>query len=146
MRPSFWRAYAALDLDGNLLITGTSTRDLPAPSGFRLTLGVESSNSFAAKITPSGNRLIAGTFLPLFLLNSVGGSVASFTQTRHVFGTCRMGNDPRTSVADAWGRAHDLDNLYLADGSTFVTSGGFNPSLTIMALSLRMARKLAAKT
>jgi choline dehydrogenase-like flavoprotein len=54
-----------------------------------------------------------------------------------------MGNNPKTSVVDAWGRAHDLDNLYLADGSVFATSGGFNPSLTIMALSLRMARKLA---
>ena len=98
-----------------------------------------------AAICAAAPGAIAGTFLPLFLLNTVGGSVATFSQTRHIFGTARMGHDPKTSVADAWGRAHDLDNLYLADGSVFPTSGGFNPSLTIMALSLRMARRLAAK-
>jgi len=58
-------------------------------------------------------------------------------------GTARMGDDPDTSVVDAFGRVHDFDNLYVADGSVFVSSGGFNPTLTIMALSLRMARHLA---
>jgi choline dehydrogenase-like flavoprotein len=46
-------------------------------------------------------------------------------------------------VTDRFGRVHELDNLYLADGSVFTSSGGFNPTLTIMALSLRMARHLA---
>jgi choline dehydrogenase-like flavoprotein len=54
-----------------------------------------------------------------------------------------MGNDPATSVVDRWGRMHELENVYVADGSVFVSSGGFNPTLTIMALSLRMARHLA---
>jgi choline dehydrogenase-like flavoprotein len=58
-------------------------------------------------------------------------------------GTMRMGDDPETSVVDRWGRMHDLDNVHVADGSVFVSSGGFNPTLTIMALSLRMARRLA---
>ena len=46
-------------------------------------------------------------------------------------------------MVDAFGRVHELDNLYVADGSVFVSAGGFNPTLTIMALSLRMARHLA---
>jgi choline dehydrogenase-like flavoprotein len=71
----------------------------------------------------------------------LGGSVG----TAHVMGTARMGRDPSSSVADPWGRVHDLDNVYLADGSVFVSSGGFNPTLTIMALSLRMARHLAGR-
>ena len=51
-----------------------------------------------------------------------------------------MGEDPRRSVADPWGRLHELDNVHVADGSVFVSSGGFNPTLTIMALALRTAR------
>jgi choline dehydrogenase-like flavoprotein len=53
---------------------------------------------------------------------------------QHQSGTCRMGNDPSTSVTDRHGRVHDFDNLYVADGGLHVTNGGFNPVLTIMAL------------
>jgi choline dehydrogenase-like flavoprotein len=52
----------------------------------------------------------------------------------HQAGTCRMGNDPKTSVTNRYGQVHDIDNLFLADGSLHVTNGGFNPALTIMAL------------
>jgi choline dehydrogenase-like flavoprotein len=45
-----------------------------------------------------------------------------------------MGDDPRTSVANRYGQVHDIDNLFVADGSLHVTNGGFNPALTIMAL------------
>ena len=58
---------------------------------------------------------------------------------QHQAGTCRMGNDPRTSVVDEWGRVHGHDNLLVADGSLHVTNGGFNPVLTIMALAFRVA-------
>ena len=57
-------------------------------------------------------------------------------------GTARMGDDPRHSVADAFGRLHGVENVHVADGSVFVSSGGFNPTLTIMALALRSARSL----
>jgi choline dehydrogenase-like flavoprotein len=57
----------------------------------------------------------------------------------HLLGTARMGADPATSVVDPWGKAHDLDNLYVADGSVFVTAGGVNPTNTICALALRCA-------
>ena len=62
---------------------------------------------------------------------------------QHQAGTCRMGADPRTSVVDAWGRVHGHDNLLVTDGSLHVTNGGFNPVLTIMALSFRIADHLA---
>ena len=52
----------------------------------------------------------------------------------HQAGTCRMGNDPKTSVTNRYGQIHDIDNLFVADGSLHVTNGGFNPVLTIMAL------------
>jgi choline dehydrogenase-like flavoprotein len=63
----------------------------------------------------------------------------------HVCGTCRFGNDPRTSVLDRDNRAHDLDNLYILDGSFFPSSGGINPSLTIVANSLRASDKIAQR-
>ena len=62
--------------------------------------------------------------------------------TAHIMGTARMGEDPDHSVADRFGRLHELDNVVLTDASVFVSSGGFNPTLTIMALALRAARNL----
>ena len=58
---------------------------------------------------------------------------------QHQAGTCRMGDDPRTSVVDRNGRVHDVENLFIADGSVHVTNGGFNPVLTIMANAYRVA-------
>jgi gluconate 2-dehydrogenase alpha chain len=62
--------------------------------------------------------------------------------TRHVLGTLRMGTDPATSVTDASGRFHDVDNLWAVDGSVFPTSSGYNPTLTIIAVALKIARGL----
>ena len=53
---------------------------------------------------------------------------------QHQAGTCRMGNDPKTSVTNRYGQLHEIDNLFVADGSLHVTNGGFNPVLTILAL------------
>jgi choline dehydrogenase-like flavoprotein len=50
-----------------------------------------------------------------------------------------MGTDPRTSVTDEHARHHQLDNLFVADGAVFPTSGAHNPTLTIMATALRQA-------
>jgi len=63
----------------------------------------------------------------------------------HVCGTCRFGDDPQTSVLDSDNRAHDLDNLYVLDASFFPSSGGINPSLTIVANSLRATDKIAQR-
>ena len=58
--------------------------------------------------------------------------------TAHQNGTIRFGHDPKTSVLDMNCKAHDLDNLYVVDGSFFVSSTAVNPSLTIMANALRV--------
>lgn len=57
----------------------------------------------------------------------------------HYLGTCRMGLNPQSSVVNAWGRTHDIPNLYIADGSLFVTGAAVNPALTISALATRIA-------
>ena len=57
----------------------------------------------------------------------------------HLLGTCRMGDDPSRAVVDRWGQAHSVPNLFIVDGSTFVTSAGTNPTTTIQALALRTA-------
>jgi choline dehydrogenase-like flavoprotein len=57
----------------------------------------------------------------------------------HLLGTARMGEDPSTSVVDRWGRAHDVPNLFIIDGSIFVTGACVNPTPTIQALALRTA-------
>lgn len=62
----------------------------------------------------------------------------------HLLGTARMGENPRTSVVDQYGRSHDISNLYIVDGSVFVTSGGVNPTSTISALALRSTEHLIA--
>jgi choline dehydrogenase-like flavoprotein len=53
----------------------------------------------------------------------------------HQNGTCRMGDDPKTSVVSRYCQSHDVDNLFVADGSVLVTDAGFNPSLTIQAVA-----------
>ena len=57
----------------------------------------------------------------------------------HLMGTARMGNDPATSVVDKYHRTHDVANLFLCDGSSFVTSGRGQPTMTIQALAFRAA-------
>ena len=57
----------------------------------------------------------------------------------HLLGTARMGSDSDNSVTNKFGRVHDLENLYIADGSLFVTSGSVNPASTIQALALFVA-------
>ena len=57
----------------------------------------------------------------------------------HLLGTCRMGNDPGSSVVDKYHRAHDVRNLFICDGSSFVTSGRGQPTETIQALAFRAA-------
>ena len=57
----------------------------------------------------------------------------------HLLGTCRMGDDPSTSVINSNNRSHDVPNLFMCDGSTLVTSGRGQPTMTIMALAFRAA-------
>ena len=63
----------------------------------------------------------------------------------HLMGTARMGVNPKRAVVDPTGRAHDVQNLYIYDGSVFVTSSGFNPTGTICAIALRSVKHLIAQ-
>src|SRR5919201_354046 len=62
----------------------------------------------------------------------------------HQMGTCRMGEDPGTSVAGPWGELHDAKGVWIGDGSAFPTSSGTNPMVSIMALAHRTAEAIAA--
>ena len=71
------------------------------------------------------------------------GPVAEAPGSPHLLGTCRMGNDPKTSVVDRYHRTHDIPNLFVCDGSSFVTSGRGQPTMTIQALAFRAGEHIA---
>ena len=83
------------------------------------------------------------------ILEAAGGlrvtkaPVAPQTTSVHLLGTCRMGNDPKTSVVDAYHRSHDVRNLFICDGSSLVTSGRGQPTMTIQALAFRAGEHIA---
>jgi choline dehydrogenase-like flavoprotein len=70
--------------------------------------------------------------------------IIATSEHAHVLGGCRMGTDPATSVVDANCRTHEVENLYIVDGSVFPSGFGVNPSITIHALALRAAEHIAA--
>jgi choline dehydrogenase-like flavoprotein len=61
----------------------------------------------------------------------------------HELGTCRMGADPKKSVLNQWNQSHDVKNLFVLDGSAFVSGGSQNPTLTILALSMRASEYMS---
>jgi choline dehydrogenase-like flavoprotein len=63
----------------------------------------------------------------------------------HELGTCRMGSDPKTSVLNGFNQSHDVKNLFVVDGSSFVSGGSQNPTLTILALAMRASEYLASE-
>jgi choline dehydrogenase-like flavoprotein len=71
--------------------------------------------------------------------------IGDTTAAGHLLGTCRMGNDPKSSVVDKYNRAHDVPNLFIVDGSSFVTSGRNQPTCTIQALAYRAADHMIRK-
>jgi len=82
------------------------------------------------------------------ILDELGATVVSESDlsnpkiASHKMGTTRMGTDPETSVVDPTLRTHDLENLFIASGSVFVTGGAMNPTLTIAALALKAAEHI----
>jgi choline dehydrogenase-like flavoprotein len=83
-------------------------------------------------LTSAATGIRAGYFETKMPMHSLG----------HQVGTCTFGEDPATSVLDLNCRAHDVDNLYVVDGSFFVSSGAVNPTLTIIANALRVGDHL----
>jgi choline dehydrogenase-like flavoprotein len=72
-----------------------------------------------------------------------GDPVDAFYTSRHLMGTCRMGTNPARSVVNSFGRAHDVPNLFIVDGSNFVTSARQQPTATIQALAYRAADNMS---
>jgi choline dehydrogenase-like flavoprotein len=81
-------------------------------------------------------RLIGATEVDL-------GDPRAYDGAGHIMGTCRMGNDTKASVVDAFCRSHDHKNLFIVGSSVFPTVGSPNPTLTLAALALRAARDVA---
>ena len=135
--------------------------DLPqADNRVDLDPGVKDHNGFpAARITysPHQHEKAAAAYLAPKLEamhaaapGALGAAVIPFPLisdgipvTAHLAGTARMGRDRKRSVCNRRGRLHDVDNVYVADASTFPTFPGFNPTNTIMANALRIARGIA---
>jgi choline dehydrogenase-like flavoprotein len=69
---------------------------------------------------------------------------ALFRGNHHHMGTTRMSADPRQGVVDTNGRVHGLQNLFIAGSSVFPTAGYANPTLTIVALAVRLAHRIAS--
>lgn len=90
------------------------------------------------------NRLIAhGVAKSNQIFQAAGGRPAFVVpDTGHLHGGCRMGSDPRTSVVNWFCQSHDIPNLYICSASVFVTSGGANPTETVMAIAARTADHL----
>jgi choline dehydrogenase-like flavoprotein len=96
-------------------------------------------------------ELAASAFYAPKLLDIMGAAGCKYAAngppalpgSAHIMGTLRMGPDPATSVCDPTGRFHDIGNLYVTDGALFPTSSGFNPTMTIVALSTYVAGGMA---
>ena len=78
----------------------------------------------------------------VFARNLYLGQRIPLAGVAHQNGTIRFGHDPHVSALDVHCRAHDVDNLYVADASFFPSSGAVNPALTVMANALRVADHL----
>src|SRR5581483_2411996 len=78
----------------------------------------------------------------LIPLNAFVGDRLPLAAVAHQNGTIRFGNDPQTSALDRNCKAHEVDNLYVVDGSFFCSSAAVNPALTIMANALRVGEHL----
>lgn len=124
------------------------SEDLPDPAN-RVTLDASENivihwrpNNLAAhdRLMRQAKRMLRQAGYPLLMSRQMGIATNS-----HQCGTLRFGHDPRQSVLDPWGRAHDLDNLYVVDGSFFPSSAAVNPALTIAAQALRVGDHLRAR-
>jgi choline dehydrogenase-like flavoprotein len=117
------------------------TEDLPLPenrielnAAGRITVTRRETNLAAHhELIKRMKKVVRKAGFPVVLTRSLGVEATS-----HQCGTARMGTDPTTSVVDADLKAHDLDNLWIADSSPFPSSAAVNPAITVAALALRL--------
>jgi choline dehydrogenase-like flavoprotein len=88
------------------------------------------------------NRAMGDIFQKIGATEIDLGDPRAYDGAGHIMGTCRMGNDPKTSVVDPQSRTHDHKNLFIVGSSVFPTVGSPNPTLTIAALALRAAQDI----
>lgn len=138
------------------ILWATNTEDLPEETN-RVTLdpaltdgdGV-AAPKIAYRIGDNTRRILDFHVERMTELHEASGAVETIAvglwidQPGHLLGTARMGDDSARSVVDSYGRAHDVPNLFVADGSLFVSGGAANPTATIAALALRVARHIVA--
>lgn len=138
------------------ILWAANTEDLPEESN-RVTLSdvLTDSDGLPApkveyRISDNTRAMLKFTVARMTEAHEAAGAIETFPvelwidQPGHLLGTCRMGTDPERSVTDSFGRTHDISNLFIGDGSLFVTSGSANPTCTISALALRVATNIAA--
>lgn len=143
-------AWIATKLYGDATVFTTIVEDFPyrenqviedadAPSGMRFEYTIhEELKTRVIKMREHMRKQLQGVrTLPLNLTINLNYG--------HPCGTARAGEDPLTSVVNGEGKAHNIENLYIADASIMPTSGGTNPSLTIAANALRIADKISAQ-
>jgi choline dehydrogenase-like flavoprotein len=141
----------------NGILWAANTEDLPEEHN-RVTLSDKlfDSDGLAApkieyRISDNTRKLLKHTVARMVEAHEAAGAQHVITQELwidqpgHLLGTARMGDDPATSVVDSHGQTHDVENLFIADGSIFVTSGSANPTCTISALALRVGRKVVER-
>jgi choline dehydrogenase-like flavoprotein len=97
-----------------------------------LAMARDAVDTSVALVEEAGFEVLSKNYVP----NPPGTSI-------HELGTCRMGDDPHTSVLNKWNQSHDIKNLFVVDGSSFVSGGWQNPTMTILALSMRASEHLA---
>jgi choline dehydrogenase-like flavoprotein len=120
-----------VDRDGKLTLAYTPTNDVPKEEL------LEKLESILGKLDMNHGHLLKRF---AYMKNEI--PVAGCA---HQAGTCRFGTDPSTSVVDVDCRAHELDNLYVADTSIFPSIGAVNPALTAMANALRVGDRIREK-
>ena len=138
-------------LFGHRLLIGIACEDLPEERN-RVTLDpvLKDTNGIPApridyRISENTRRMMEhGIARATDIMTAAGASNIYAARTvlnspGHLLGTARMGDDPERSVVNGWGRAHDVRNLFIVDGSVWVTSGGVNPTSTIQAVALYIA-------
>jgi choline dehydrogenase-like flavoprotein len=131
------------------------TEDLPDPNNRVRVVGDKIHLDYTVNNTEAAERLVQRWTSVLKSIERTAKHVIPFSlyprntillqAVAHQCGTCRFGSDPKTSVLDLDCRTHDVDNLYVVDGSFFPSNSGVNPTLTIMANALRVGDRLAER-
>ena len=128
----------SLDREGNIVLRYKTNNE---EGHRRLIDNVETLLKQQTRCSVHGHQCHQG----LFARNLFVGQRIPLAGVAHQNGTIRFGRDPKTSALDVNCKTHDLDNLYVVDGSFFPSCGAVNPALTIMANSLRVAKHLAER-